>query len=1473
MYQPPPADQSTFESQAQYNLQPTEDVEEEHILVGEKNQQQVYHAVEVPKRPNYRPKPLRWPFIACVIVLLSVLMALVIIARTTMPNSDSTAIIEPRHLLEYRQDNGSSAGQPPAQTTEPEPTRLETPVMLTSGGAVNTPSQVIVPSSTADLPKSEPQDPTSTSARLEPTSAAPLTTQTLPSSAPPSVKEEDRSTATGKLVITSDVPSDTTERVVSSIQTQSERVSSSLEASSAPTLEPKTSTRSTVSESIERTPTTSVTEKTSIGDTTSVRDTTSARDTTPLRETTGSATEKETISKTESRTFTTSDLDDMRINIGSTSKLSTDSAKTTVVRSTEDLSNQRKAPSVITSTISQSPNTSPLPTPTRSDEIYSISVSTYTSTFTRPGSTLTYSTNSVSNITTTSSTVIRTTMPGSTGESTFTRTITTSTPKTITRSASTSYSMSTMTIPDTTETRTSTISDDDTTYFETTTRTVGRITTSSTGVILPGEEQTTYEQVEQTVTQTSAFVLPGTVSEYTSPIVNIIPTTIATVATTAMPGQIYVEVGTTEITKTYTIPGGNRDSPSQPAMIQVVTSVIDGKVETVVDKGKPETIVTNDGGVYTVAYTPTPEMRVTRQGGQETQMVITVTPSPEIANVAVPTTIDGTPTVVVIPQTLGTAGPGAFKEVPTTVDGKATVVKVPLTPEPVLLAVQTTIDGTPTVLLVKSTPTAPGFSPISLTVVSQVGGVTGVFTTTDAPETIKTTIDGKETTIIRTPEPRVFTSVSGGTKSTMTIVTTPTGTMPLSFTVITSVGGTLSTIVSTPKPTTFTTSISGTLRTITSTPKPTTRFSTRKPSTVVMTSTSTPTSTGSPDTIITEVERFSFTGGDYFAGKFLPVILAVMIAVPLRVIDLNAKLYQPFYALAQDAGALGRNSMTLQFDGFKGFLAPFEVLGQGHPVPFITTLMIWCSSMLAPLATEAIGMKLHGTCKITAIEGCGIQLGVSTMSAHALVALLALIIVLLLVLLYFLRNFETGLHANPWSIAGISSLARNAGIRSHHLDFKAGRAAMAEKRYGFGFFQNGQGREEYGIVHHDDDSRGLHDGAAASGALPAADDELTGEHQRAPRPKLRKPVPFIALTYWWRFLFIFFLAALFTIILYYHVTLTTRTSFKDFMDSQTFGVRFFFAALGVTVIFCWESIFVSIAIISPYHRMGRRSQPPERSILLTRPTNGFYGIYAAVKDGNVVLMLAAFMSILAEFLPILFANVPYNLTQTLTSHNVCARVSLAILALMLVTVVASLFIKWPEMPVDPRSIAGAMYYLNESRMLEDFEGLSKLDSGERERKVKELGRRYFYGSIAGTHGKRMGVESVEGVEDTAYTGGHWFHVPEQRREEEHEDEHEAVDEPRKDFGEGRYEPYRRPQPLGILSLSRSTRELRRSYTQNRTTRIMRCSLGNAKRPKRLKHGIRHRKYREEYRLSMLFHRGSQDSSTINPIDPATSVKL
>ncbi|KXH45929.1 hypothetical protein CSAL01_09157 [Colletotrichum salicis] len=1286
MHQPPPARQSTFESQAQYNLQPTEDVGEDHNELDEEK-----HPPPIPTRPDYRPKPLQWPFIVCMILILSIFVALVIYARNTMPNSDNTAVIEPRHYLGSRQDPStiekSSATSSPARDLAPS-----------SDGLMST----IIQTSSADLPATfEPQRTHAS----ESISMAPVT-----------------------IPLSSGAPG-----TISRASTEREQSSNVQEEKAQVTTTPSASASETQSQSVSKPHSSALSEDlltpTAIDHAISV-----ASLSTSLSGTGSSGVQSKGLDSSHSPPSTTTRLESS----GRTKDTleSTASGKEASSISSSDISNQRKGPNTSLTSFSSSSS----PEPIVSDKVLSIIKSEFTSTFTGPGSTFQYTTSIVTSAFSTFSTALEITIPGSTGDTTYTRVITTGTQRTTTRTLASSNVVVTATIPEKT-TQTDVISDEETTYYQTTTKTVGRVTTSTSAAPASTVVEVTSEVGEATITSTAQFTSPETVSTDTSIVVSAVPTTIASVATSTAAGVVYVSVGTTEITRVVTIPGGSRGQQSeQPSPVtQIITTVFDGKVVTVVETGKPQIFVTNAGGLFTVIYTPPAETTVTRIGGEETQMVVTVTPSLDIN----------------------------------------------------LVAFQTTTSGKPTVILVQSS--AAGFKPVSLTLVSQVGGSTGVFTTTDAPETIRTTVDGKETTIIRTPVPREFSSVIGGTPTTVELVTTPTGSSPLLFTVITTIGGSLSTIISNPGPTTFVTWISGKLSTITSTPKPSTRVSTIGPSTAIFTSVSQPSSTSKPDTVITEIEKFAFTDGDYFVGKFLPVILAVMVAIPLRIIDLNAKLYQPFHALSQEGGALGRNSMTIQFEGWNGFLAPFKVLKQGHPVPFITTLMVWSSSLLAPLATEAIGMKLHGKCKITAIDGCGIQLGVSPKSAYILIALLVFIVALLLVLLYLLRSWKTGLHANPWSIGGISSLSLNAEIRPHHLNFKTTERVMADKNYMLGFFQNRHGRDEYGFIYYDESADNLQ--SAGSGALSTDDeaDVIKSPHDTA--TNTQKTNPFIALTYWWRLIFMFFLLALFIIILYYHVTLGFRTSFKDFMDSQTFGLRFFLAALGVIIIFCWESIFISkqprlrhqrewgpmltrilgIAIVSPYYHMGRRSQRPESSILITRPTNGFYGIYAAILDGDIVLMLAAFMSIIAEFLPMLLANVPYNLTQTLSSHNICSIISITILVLMMVAVGASLFIKWPEMPVDPRSIAGAMYYVSESRMPDDFEGLSQLSSFDRKKKVGELGRRYLYGALTGKYGRRMGVESVESVEDTVYNGANWLppHDDESNREQDalvHRDE-------------------------------------------------------------------------------------------------------
>ena len=490
-----------------------------------------------------------------------------------------------------------------------------------------------------------------------------------------------------------------------------------------------------------------------------------------------------------------------------------------------------------------------------------------------------------------------------------------------------------------------------------------------------------------------------------------------------------------------------------------------------------------------------------------------------------------------------------------------------------------------TSMVITVTPTpgpTPGiFKAVSLSVVSNVGGTFETTTVQDAPRTVVTNVNGVDQTILTTPPPRTVTNQIGGTLSTFELITTPTSSNLLTFTVVTTLDGELTTIVTTPSPSTIVTTISGKLTTITSTPTSTftSVSSTTRTIADIITGTPGPSTTTVP--VVYDVNE-----AEYFLGKFLPALLAVLLAIVLRIVDLNAKLYQPFYALNQEGGALGANSMTLHYSGIRGFVVPFLTLFQGHPVPFITTMIVWCSSLMVPLSTEGLGLKLHGKCTINDVTGCAADLGISPGPTHALLALMALIVMLLLVLIFFLRNWETGLYANPWSVAGITSLSRSRDVRIRSSRKETIRKEMAEKKYSFGWFRNSNGNDEYGIILHDEAGRFLAQGNDSPHLdlllSDDSDDDFVHDADRRGRrrrdseegPK-RHVVPFIALSYPWRIAVMFFLGCLFVLILYYHITRNGSNDFTLFMKSQSFGVRFLFAGIGVVITFAWVSFFVS----------------------------------------------------------------------------------------------------------------------------------------------------------------------------------------------------------------------------------------------------------------------------------------------------------
>lgn len=647
--------------------------------------------------------------------------------------------------------------------------------------------------------------------------------------------------------------------------------------------------------------------------------------------------------------------------------------------------------------------------------------------------------------------------------------------------------------------------------------------------------------------------------------------------------------------------------------------------------------------------------------------------------------------------------------------------------------------ATQTFLVATSLP--PGYSVITVptAVPTTEGGTIEVVQTvfTDAQGHLTTsfytrTVNGTPTT--RTMPVVLATPVSPGDK----LVT-------LSTVMPTMIGGTTRVIETTStdslgRPTTFSyTTVEG------GTPASTTVW------TVVPTSTSTtPTNpNGTQDTGDAAVVVYGVGLRDYILGAFLPTVLAALIAYPFKLININARLMQPFHEMAtarEVDGVSAEASIFLRFYDWTGAFSLPRSARLKQPVIVISDFLVLGAALLAPIAAETVSVHVPDDCQ----KGCFGNLGVTTIPGRALEALMAAMMALLIALIVFLSvlRWETGVSHNPWSIAGMASLGLSPDIRDKIMKIpcpsigsikeKTILKALNGSKYALDEYwasssPGAVSTRGYGIVVRtsDDDAKKLKSNEPKKG-------ESGGPGNSK---KEKKTQPFALLTWWGRGVLLFILACVMIIATYYETT-SLNSGFERFMNSSGFGVRFFFTALGVVIGGCMETFFRSVAIILPYQQLSQCALPAERSILLSPPTNAFYGLYSAFRQRSIFFGFVAFASILAELvLPVTLSHVPFSHLDTYETQLVCAWLSISILSLMILVILCSFLIRWPHMPVDPRTIAGAMFYVCDSWMLGTMEGMATLGKKERDSIIHAQRLRYEFANSVGVSGKeRMNVD-------------------------------------------------------------------------------------------------------------------------------------
>ncbi|KUJ24517.1 uncharacterized protein LY89DRAFT_571748 [Mollisia scopiformis] len=490
---------------------------------------------------------------------------------------------------------------------------------------------------------------------------------------------------------------------------------------------------------------------------------------------------------------------------------------------------------------------------------------------------------------------------------------------------------------------------------------------------------------------------------------------------------------------------------------------------------------------------------------------------------------------------------------------------------------------------------------------------------------------------------------------------------------------------------------------------------------------------------------------NYFIVSFLPVLIAIVISVLIQIINRSLKNMLPFFALSKSRGALARDSLCMAPGGLTGPFHSVRLLFRfGELVSLFCDILVFLAAVLVTISSEAVGVKLEGSCKMNSFSGCSMYFDLfkgPSRAAESLMVAIGVIIACIGVSLYRIRSRVA---FSPWSIASTAALLSGETAKllqplrqdsKQKIDTAQIVKHLEGRKFALGFYLGDHGGMEYGIIISYQDPLGVARAVGKSAGVAPSKDHAKNSRKEHRRKCFSKQFNF---DYGVDTLFLTLLCGLLILVVYYDaVQLNAKTnSFERFIDSQTFGVRSVFSGFGVIISFFWDNMFSRVMKMECYKSLSRFPRRSNTSILASSNITVFLGLWRALWDRNLFAGIVAFTGILSKVTPLLLSNIPFRITQTWETHKVCAWMTVAILAFMIVVLVWCFLeeARWPYMPLDPNTIAGSMYYLCDSPILGDFEGTSRLSQKELKARLKGIGKDYRFGEMVGVSGQsRIGI--------------------------------------------------------------------------------------------------------------------------------------
>ncbi|KAL2173213.1 uncharacterized protein P884DRAFT_273424 [Thermothelomyces heterothallicus CBS 202.75] len=537
----------------------------------------------------------------------------------------------------------------------------------------------------------------------------------------------------------------------------------------------------------------------------------------------------------------------------------------------------------------------------------------------------------------------------------------------------------------------------------------------------------------------------------------------------------------------------------------------------------------------------------------------------------------------------------------------------------------------------------------------------------------------------------------------------------------------------------------------------------------------------------------------YFAIKFLPMIVAVSYGVLWQITNFDVMRLEPFYQMSKEGGALAAESINVDYLGQFNLFRPLRAIHYRHWAVAVSSVASLLANTLVPtLGAASIILSPDRDTRLL-FPNREKNILMHHVWSRLLVVTFVIIASLGAVLLYQLQTRRSGLLADVKGIAGLASMATVSHIL---MDFKDMDVAthqdihqkLKNHRY---VLRNSSLAPDDSSSDQVDNNVNAKTKAAVGGGGGGDDDDddddetnrYTNDHLSPnPQPLMLRPagaLPFLCLI------------LLFTVLLPV-ILFTPATILAD-------RAPWLVTAVAVLIKLSWGALETDVRVMEPYYILSRRHAPPKTLCLdytampfgwvaVQGLLNRHWIVFAvglgtvaaevltvlvtslATVDGRVFIALldekktgaggagglgggedaglttrAAAAAVVAEAAA---SSSSRNTTagaiinageETVPSFWLSLALALAILIYM-AAAVAVVFARRGRvfLPRQPNTIASVLAYIHQSKMLYGFVGTAKLSNAEMLKRLEELGKTYGLGWFHGRDGQtHCGIDEEE----------------------------------------------------------------------------------------------------------------------------------